>query len=143
MKFIKSFLIVTVILGASTIARAQSKELKTDPSKPVVTTVPPPGTKPALAPDIKPDMKNETPLKQSEQQPVSAPSPLSRDEQIKDPLEKPKVILADDKASTSQSLGAENLKTLNGTAERPKQAALTNDQAVKPLPPAAPAVIKN
>ena len=82
MKIIKSFLTVAVILGASTIAQAQQKDLKTDPSKPAATTVPPPGTKPVLAPDVKPDLKNETPLKQSEQPALSTPSPLTRDEQV-------------------------------------------------------------
>lgn len=143
MKIIKSFLIVAAALGVSTVAHAQQQELKTEIAKPASSSVPPPGTKPALAPDIKPELKNNPPLKRSEQTVVATPSPLTRDEQVRAPQEKPTVKLVDDKVSTTESLSAENLKTLNGTAERPKQATpLTNDQNAKPLPIADPAVLK-
>jgi hypothetical protein len=141
MKIIKSFLIVTAGFCAATVSYAQQQQLKTDNSKPAASTVSPPGTRPVLAPDVKPEAKNTTPLKQSEQTEIAAPSPLTREEQVTAPQVKPTLKIVDEKVSTTEPLSAENLKTLNGTAERPKQTApLTNDQAPKPIQITAPAV---
>lgn len=141
MKIIKSFLLVAAGLFANILLQAQ--ELKTETAKPVASAVPPPGSKPVLAADMKPDAKN-MPLKKSEDAaPAATPSALTRSENIKAPQEKPKLILSDDKEVTTRSLSADEMKTLNGTFERPKPADRpSNDQNAKPLPIAKPAVVK-
>ncbi|MFZ1369716.1 MAG: hypothetical protein WAR78_05015, partial [Ferruginibacter sp.] len=76
-------------------------------------------------------------------EPVTATaSPLKRDTDIKAPQEKPTVKLSDGNENTTQSLSADNMKTLNGTAERSRQTVpLTNNQNAKPLPISKPAVL--
>ena len=143
MKIIKSLLIVATALGASTILYAQQQELKTETAKPVAATVPPPGSKPAVAAEVKPVTAPS--LLRSENVVVAPPSPSTNDAQAATPVVKPTLKLVDDKAvTTTQSLTPDNIKTLNGTAERPKQTAAPaiNEQNAKPLPIAAPAVIK-
>jgi hypothetical protein len=144
MKIIKSILTAVVLLGTANAIHAQEQQVKTEIAKPAEVTVPAPGSKPAMAPDLKVDTKNNPTFKQSAAQPaLTAPTQVNNDVQVTTPLVKPTVKLVDEKASTTASLNAENLKTLNGTTERPKQAAaLANDQNMKPLQLAAPAVIK-
>jgi len=141
MKMIKSLLLITAGVCVTTLLHAQEKELKTATAKPVAVTAPPPGTKPAMAATIQPDSK----IKPSgiPGEPVTATaSPLKRDTDIKAPQEKPTVKLSDGNENTTQSLSADNMKTLNGTAERSRQTVpLTNNQNAKPLPISKPAVL--
>lgn len=143
MKIIKSFLIVATALGTSTMLYAQQEQIKAETAKPAASTVPPPGSKPALAPDMKPEVKNVQ-LQKSEAAVPATPSPLTREENMKAPQEKPTLKLINEKeVNTTPSLSADNLKTLNGTAEKPKQAApASNEQNTKPLPIASPVVLK-
>ena len=55
MKIRKFFLLLATGLCATMLVHAQ--EIKTQIAKPVESTVPAPGSKPALAPDIKPQLK--------------------------------------------------------------------------------------
>ncbi|MEO6253324.1 MAG: hypothetical protein ABIO79_08470 [Ferruginibacter sp.] len=126
MKMIQSFLIIATAIAVSNLAHAQQQQMKTEIAKPVASTVPPPGSKPALAPDTK--LVSAIPMVRSENAVVAAPSPLTRNDETK---------------QSTETLSAEKLKTLNGTAERPKQtASVLIDQNATALPIVAPAVIK-
>ena len=92
MKIIRSFCLITVCLGTATMLHAQqAQDIKTEIAKPVASTVPPPGAKPALAADVVP-----APAAAFREMPKAvvyeAPSPYKRDES------QSKVAPAEDKA---------------------------------------------
>ena len=135
MKIIKTFLLVTVGLCATTLLQAQ--EIKTEILKPTAIKLPPASdisNKPSPAPQLKP-MNGVTP--------IEAPSPLKKDENKSQPEDPKTEALTIEANGPKNNLTAEQLKTLNGIAEKPKQTApavaVLTPQNVKPVMIAAPA----
>ena len=132
MKIIKSLLIGTVVLCATTLLHAQ--EIKTEMLKPTAIKLPPAATItniPSPAPVLMP--MNGVAPKEAPVAALQVPSPLKKEEN-KNQVE-------------PNNLTSEQLKTLNGTADKPKQiapaATLDGQQNIKPgiLPVLAPGAI--
>ena len=149
MKIIKSFLLVAVALSATTLLHAQS--LKPELVKETDVKLSPPATtdkKKLPAPELKP-MNGVTPKEAPVVATTQAPSPLKTAENKNQPEDLKVVALTKEANDPKNNLTAEQLKTLNGTAEKPKQtasaAAALTPQNVKPVMITAPAplVIKN
>ena len=136
MKIIKTLLLGTVALFATALLHAQ--EIKTEMLKPTAIKLPPASdisNKPSPAPQLKP-MNGVAPIEATVTA-LQAPSPFNKDENK-------------NQVEPINNLTAEQLKTLNGIADKPKQIApaanLDAQQNIKPailLAPAAPLVIKN
>jgi hypothetical protein len=145
MKIIKSLLLVSVGLSATLLLHAQ--ELKTEVLKQHEIKAPPASTesnKPSPLPQLKP-MDGVVP----KEAPVAAqtPSPLKKDENKIQPENLKAIAISKDANGPANKLTPEQLKTLNGTAERPKQtmpAATLDAQNAKPIIIIAPspAVVK-
>ena len=136
MKIIKSFLLVTVCLTAANFLQAQ--EVKASPT----------GTEsnnPSQASQLKP-MNGVAPTAASVAV-VEPPSPLKKDENQKQINQPKKATATTDANAAENKLTSEQLNTLNGTAQRPKQTmppATLDAQNSKPqiLIAPAPAVVK-
>ena len=149
MKIIKSFLLVTRGLCTTTLLQAQ--EIKTEILKPTAIKPPPAATItniPSPAPQLNP--MNGVAPKEAPVAATQAPSPLKKDENKSQPEDPKTEALTIEANGPKNNLTAEQLKTLNGIAEKPKQTApaatLDAPQNIKPailLAPAAPLVIKN
>ena len=105
MKIIKSFLFITASLCVTTLVHAQ--DIKAEIAKPIESTVPAPGSRPAANTDLIPQPKMIE-FKKSENAVQETPSPYTKVKNDTNPV---------------ASLSAENAKILAGTAERPKQTA--------------------
>lgn len=129
MKIIKSFLFITASLCVTTLIHAQ--DIKAEIAKPIESTVPAPGSKPAATANVTPQPKMIE-LRKSENAVQETPSPYK----------------VKNDTNPAASLSAENAKILAGKAERPKLtapvAALDAPNVVKPqiLVPSAPVVLK-
>jgi len=122
MKIIQSFSLITVGLFATTLSLAQ--EIKTEVLKPAeIKTPPAAGNKPSPVPELK-SQAGITP-KQASVAVLETPSPLKKNENNKLVEESKTEILVRDPKVATNKLSAENLKTLNGTTERPKQLIAT------------------
>ena len=129
MKIIKSFLFITASLCVTTLVHAQ--DIKAEIAKPIESTVPAPGSRPAATPDLisQPKMIE---LRKRENAVQETPSPYNKVKNDTNP---------------AASLSAENAKILAGKAERPKQTtpvAALDAPNVKPqiLVAPAPVVLK-
>jgi hypothetical protein len=124
MKIIKSFLLLTVCLSATTWLRAQ--EVKTEVLMKTEVKAPPMAVKnntPSPAPELIP--MNGVIAKEALVAAAETPSPFKKDENKKQP-EAPKTqILTIDANAATNKLTTEQLKTLNGTAKKPKQLSAT------------------
>ena len=143
MKILKPILLVSLALSVTNLLEAQEMTAKT--SAKTESTIPPAGSKPALAPDMKPETKTASKLMNADPVPATA-SPLTRDQnQMTPEKEKPTFKTIDGKRITNP-LSAENKKTLEGTAKKPQNLAVVpaskNDEQVKPLQLTKPAVLK-
>ncbi|MEO6541064.1 MAG: hypothetical protein ABIN74_08750 [Ferruginibacter sp.] len=126
MKMIKSFLIVVMALGVSTALHAQEQKVKAEIAKPVASTVPPPGAKLVLAPEVKPESINGTFQKSEEAITTVAPFPSTgKAERIKAPEIKSTAIMTDEKLVITQPV------------------LVPNDQNAKPLPATSVPKAKN
>ena len=148
MKIIKSLLLGTVALCAPTLLHAQ--EIKTEILKPTAIKLPPASdisNKPSPAPQL--NLMNGVAPKEAPVAATQAPSPLKKDENINQPENPKTVALTIEANGPKNNLTPEQLKTLNGIADKPKQVApaATPDgpQNLKPIILIAPAplVIKN
>lgn len=148
MKIIKSLLLVSVGLSATVLLHAQ--ELKTEVLKQREIKAPPASTesnKPSPAPQLKP-MNGIAPAAA----PVAVaetPSPFKKDKDQQQVNKPQKTIAVTDAGAAENKLTTEQLNTLNGTAQRPKQTtpvAALDAQTTKPqilaAPSIAPVVIK-
>lgn len=142
MKILKSLLLVSVGLSATALLQAQ--ELKTQVLKQSETKAPPASTesnKPSPLPQLKP-MGGIVPAAA----PVAAsqtPSPLKKDESGNQVNQPKKATATTDANATENKLTTEQLNTLNGTAQRPKQTtpvAALDAQTAKPQILAAPSI---
>lgn len=129
MKIIKSFLFITASLCVTTLVHAQ--DIKAEIAKPIESTVPAPGSRPAATPELMPQPKMIE-LKKRENAVQETPSPYNKVKNDTNP---------------AASLSAENAKILAGKAERPKQTtpvAALDAPNVKPqiLVAPAPVVLK-
>lgn len=133
MKYFKSFLPLTIGLLATALLQAQ--EIKTEINKQdVFKTMPPPGSTPipgpAPAPQRKPGSNTETAAAKG------SPSTVNKDED-KTTLNGTKpVILTIDPDQATKKLTAEQIKIMNGTAEKPKQLSAAQgagDENAKPV----------
>ena len=146
MKIIKSLLLVSVGLSANVLLHAQ--ELKTEVLKQSEIKAPPASTetnKPSPPPQFKP-MNGVVP-KEAAVAVSDNPSPLKKDENKIQPEDLKAIAISKDAKGPANKLTPEQLKTLNGTAERPKQttpAATLDAQNAKPqiIIAPAPAVVK-
>ena len=142
MKLIKSFLLVTVTLSATTLLHAQEikTEVKALPAA-VVSNIPSP------APQLNP--MNGVAPKEAPVAATQAPSPLKKDENKSQPEDPKTEALTIQANGPKNNLTAEQLNTLNGIAKKPKQTAAPasslTPQNIKPaiLLAPAPLVIKN
>lgn len=135
MKIIRSFFLLTVGFCTTTIVYAQ--ELKPEIAKPVEIKVSSTIDKTASSlPELKPQQGTDS--KETASPAVAeTPSPLKKEEN-KIPAENTKTVaLAIDAGMATKNLTAEQLKTLNGVAERPKATTAvpnTIDNSVRPVP---------
>ena len=143
MKIIKSFLLVAVALSATTLLHAQN--LKPELVKETDVKLPPPATtdkKTLPVPELKP-MNGVTPKEAPVVATTQAPSPLKTAENKNQPEDLKVVALTKEANGPKTNLTAEQLKTLNGTAEKPKQiaapASSLTPQSIKPAMLIAPA----
>ena len=138
MKLIKSFLLVTVTLSATTLLQAQ--EIKTEVKALPAAVV---SNKPSPAPELKP--MNGVAPKEAPVEATQAPSPLKKDENKNQPEDLKVVVLTKEANGPKNNLTAEQLKTLNGIADKPKQtapaAAALTPLIVKPIMIIAPAPV--
>ena len=148
MKIIKTLLVGTVALCATALLHAQ--EIKTEILKPTAIKLPPASTisnNPSPAPQLIPI--NGVAPKEAPAIASQAASPFKKDENKMQPKEPKTQILTTDATGPKNNLTAEQLKTLNGIADKPKQiapaATLDAPQNIKPaiLLAPAPLVIKN
>ena len=143
MKIIKSFLLLTIALGTTTLLHAQN--LKPELVKETDVKLPPPATtdkKTLPVPELKP-MNGVTPKEAPVVATTQAPSPLKTAENKNQPEDLKVVALTKEANDPKNNLTAEQLKTLNGIAEKPKQTAAPasslTPQSIKPAMLIAPA----
>ncbi len=131
---------VTLVLSNALVAQ-QIDEVKLKPkvAEPTVNTVPQPGSKPTLAPQMSPSINavNITPLVQGDSKPVATPSPFTKETTVdaKNNPEKLQAIAIDGKVDPTAGLTAEQKSTLNGTFKRP--AVVDQSKSNSGLKPAA------
>ncbi len=115
---------VTLVLSNALIAQ-QLDELKIKPkvAEPNGKTVPPPGSKPALAPQMSPSINavNVTPLAEGDSKPIAPSSSFTKEDAMdaKKNTEKLQAIAIDGKVDPTAGLTAEQKSTLNGTFKKP------------------------
>lgn len=115
MKIIKSFLLLTICLSTTTLLKAQTEEIKAQVLKQTEVKALPASTvtnKPSPAPQFKP--LNGIAPQATTTATAETPSPLKIDDDKKQ---------TSDANAATQKLTAEQLKTFNGKAEKPKQVA--------------------
>jgi hypothetical protein len=143
MKIIKSFCLVTVCLSSTALLQAQNLTAKT--ATPPESTIPAPGGKPAVAPDLQP-ASIITPKAMTMDVNQKTPSPVNMDDNKKTPEKENITLKTVDADAPTNQLTAEQINTLNGKATLPKQSAIApgtpgTDNA-KPLPLAKPVLVK-
>ena len=122
MKIIKTFLLLTIALNATTLLHAQN--LKPELVKETDVKLPPPATadkKTLPAPELKP-MNGIVP----KEAPAAAAqtTPALKNDENKNQPEQPKLqVISIDANAANSKLTVEQLNTLNGIAEKPKQTA--------------------
>jgi len=133
MKIIKSFLLLTITISATTLLHAQ--ELKTAVAEQKeIKALPAASSKPSPAPEFKP--MNGAVAKEAAVANAETPSPANKaDNKIQEEDIKTQVLTID--KNGANKLSAAQMKILNGNTERPKgpaQGPGTLDPNVRPAP---------